>query len=176
MADSRLLRYMFSLQGEKRCTTGCNMLMVYCYSHAEKGVLVDVSLAVLADYANVSQDGKLNIMGMFEEVNPPFLPFPVPQMYLVVSFVAGPAEFNSTKNIRIALLDNDGNEMLALEGQVPVQRPARPGRRAFINQVVGLNGVRFERSGDYEFAILIGGEQRGTATLHVNEPDTGGEQ
>ncbi len=135
---------------------------------------MEVTLAVLADYANVSQDGKLNIMGIFQEVNPPVLPFALPQMYLVVSFEAGPAEFDSTKNIRIALLDNDGNEMLALEGQAQVPRPPRPGSRAYINQVIGLNGVSFERSGDYAFSILIGGETRGTAALHVNEPNTRG--
>lgn len=144
--------------------------MVYSGSHVGKVVAMDVNLALVADYANVSQDGKLNIMGIFQEVNPPFLPFQLPQMYLVISFEAGPAEFDSVKNIRVALLDNDGNEMLALEGQVQVPRPPRPGRRAFINQVVGLNGVRFERPGDYEFSILIGGETRGTTPVHVNEP------
>jgi hypothetical protein len=148
--------------------------MVYSRSHAGKVIAMDVNLAVVADYANVSQDGKLNIMGIFQEVAPPFLPFPLPQMYLVVSFVAGPAEFNSVKNIRVALLDSDGKELLAFEGQVQVPKPPKSGRRAFINQVVGLNGVKFERPGDYEFSILIGGETRGTVPLHVNEPTTGG--
>lgn len=72
---------------------------------------MEVSLAVLADYANLAQDGKLNIMGIFQEVNPPVLPFALPQMYLVISLVAGPAEFDTTKDIKIALLDNDGNEI-----------------------------------------------------------------
>ena len=131
---------------------------------------MDVTVAVLADYANVSQDGKLNIMGIFQEINPPFLPFPLPQMYLVASYAAGPAEFDTIKDIKIALLDNDGKEMLTLEGQVPVQRPPRPGSRAYINQVIGLNGVTFERPGDYGFAILVGSETKETVSLHVNEP------
>ena len=131
---------------------------------------MDVRLAVLADYANVSQDGKLNIMGIFEEVNPPILSFALPQMYLVVSFAAGPAEFDTVKEIKIALLDNDGSEMLTLEGQVTVPHPPRQGSRAYINQVIGLNGVTFERSGDYAFAILVGGETRETVSLHINEP------
>lgn len=147
--------------------------MVYSCSHAGKGIVVDVTLAVVADYANVSQDGKLNIMGIFQEINPPFLPFPMPQMFLVVSFEAGPAEFDFIKTIRVALLDIDGNEMLALEGQVQVPRPERPGSRVFINQVIGLNGVTFERAGGHEFSILIGGETRGTASVHINEPSTG---
>jgi hypothetical protein len=131
---------------------------------------MDVNLALLADYAKVSQDGKLNIMGIFQEVNPPILPFALPQMYLVVSFEAGPQEFDSMKSINIALLDNDGNEMLALEGQAQVPRPPRPGSRAYMNQVIGLNGITFERSGDYNFAILVGGETKETVSLHVNRP------
>ena len=104
MADARLPRYMFSLQGEKRYLTGCNMPMVYSRSHVEKGVAVEVTVAVLADYANVSQDGKLNIMGIFQEINPPALPFALPQMYLVLSLSAGPAEVGSVRNIRIPLI------------------------------------------------------------------------
>jgi len=42
--------------------------VLYSHSHAEKGGAVDVRVAVLADYANVSQDGKLNIMGIFQEI------------------------------------------------------------------------------------------------------------
>src|SRR5215208_760261 len=138
---------MFSYQGEKRYTTGCNMPMVYSRSHAEKGVAVDVTVAVLADYANVSQDGKLNIMGIFQEINPPFLPFPMPQMYLVLSFSAGPAEFETNRNIRVALLHSDGQEVLTLETQMRIPRPKRPGSRAYINEAVGLAGVMFEQPG-----------------------------
>ncbi len=131
---------------------------------------MEVNLAVLADYANVSQDGKLNIMGIFQEVNPPALPFSLPQLYLVVAFEAGPAEFDSWKDVRIALLDSDGSEMLALEGQAQVPRPPRPGRRAYINQVIGMNGITFEHPGDYGFSILVGGETKETVSLYVNKP------
>jgi len=144
--------------------------VVYFRSHEREGSALKVTLAVLADYANVSEDGKLNIMGIFQEVNPPVLPFALPQMYLIVSFAAGPAEFDTVKDIKIALLDNEGKEMLALEGQVPVPRPPRPGSRAYMNQLIGLNGVTFGRPGGYAFAILVGGETRETVSLYVNEP------
>jgi hypothetical protein len=176
MPDARLSRYMFSLQGEKRCTTGCNMPMVYSHSHAGKGVVMEVKLAVLADYANVSQDGKLNIMGIFQEINAPSLPFPLPQMFLVITFEAGPAEFDTQKQIRIVLLDGDGREKIALAGEVQVPRPKRRGSRAYINEAIGLAGVHFEEAGDYHFAILVGGETKETVPLHVNDLSKGGAQ
>jgi hypothetical protein len=131
---------------------------------------MDVTVAVLADYANVSQDGKLNIMGIFQEVNPPFLPFPLPQMYLVLSFSAGPAEFDTNRNIRVALSHSDGQEILTLEAQMRVPRPNRPGSRAYINEAIGLAGVMFERPGDYGFSILVGDDEKATVPLHVNRP------
>jgi len=135
---------------------------------------MDVTVAVLADYANVSQDGKLNIMGIFQEINPPTLPFPMPQMYLVISFSAGPAEFGTTRNLRIPLLHSDGEELLAMETQMTIPRPKRPGSRAYINQTIGLAGVTFGRPGDYAFSILVGDDEKATVPLHVNEPRTGG--
>ena len=131
---------------------------------------MEVNLAVLADYANVSQDGKLNIMGIFQEVNPPVLPFALPQMFLVVSFEARAAEFEATKTISIVLMDGDGNDMIRLEGEVPVPRPLRPGSRAYVNQVLGLNGIRFAEAGDYSFEVLVGGETKESVSLHVNQP------
>lgn len=152
------------------CTAGHGAPMLYFRPHAGKNLNMEVKLAVLADYANISQNGKLNIMGIFQEVHPPGLPFQLPQMYLVVSFEAGAAEFGSLKDIRFALLDSDGDEMLALEGQATVPRPDRAGSRAYINEVIGLNGIAFERPGDYGFSILVQGETKGVVELHVNEP------
>lgn len=153
---------------------GDNIPVVYFRTHAERDIAVEVNLAVLADYANVSQDGKLNIMGIFQEINAPSLPFPLPQMFLVLTFEAGPAEFGSQKQLRIVLLDSDGNERIALEGEVQVPRPTRRGRRAYINEAIGLAGVPFEKAGDYAFAILVGGETKETVPLHVNDLSKGG--
>jgi uncharacterized protein DUF6941 len=113
-------------------------------------------------------------MGIFQEINPPTLPFALPQMYLVLSFSAGPAKFDTVRNIRIPLLYSDGQELLAMEAQMTIPRPARPGSRAYINQTIGLAEVMFGRPGDYAFSILVGDDEKATVPLHVNEPSTGG--
>ena len=146
------------------------MPMVYSRSHVEKGVAVEVTVAVLADYANVSQDGKLNIMGIFQEINPPVLPFALPQMYLVLSFSAGPAEVGSVRNIRIPLLHTDGEEIFSLQAQMQVPKAKRSGSRAYINEAIGLAGLKFAQAGDYAFHVLIGDDEKASVPLHVNEP------
>jgi len=130
---------------------------------------MDVTVSVLADYANVSQDGKLNIMGIFQEINTPVLPFVLPQMYLVLSFSAGPAEFGTARDVRIVLLHSDGKEVLRLNAQMQVPGAIRLGSRAYINEAIGLAGVTFERPGDYGFSILVGDDEKATVPLHVNK-------
>jgi len=49
---------------------------------------MEVVLAVLADYANVSQEGKLNIMGIFDIISSEKFPTFHPEMKLVVQFEA----------------------------------------------------------------------------------------
>jgi hypothetical protein len=131
---------------------------------------LDVTLAVAADYANITSDGKLNIMGIFQEVNPVGFPTQLQQMFLVISFEAGPAEFGAQKAVHIAFTDADGNQKVTLDVPVVVPRPVRPGSRAYFSQVIGLGGLPIEEPGDHEFAILVGGETRGSVLLHVNEP------
>jgi hypothetical protein len=102
------------------------------------------TLAVLADYANVTQDGKLNIMGIFHEVNAPFLPFPLPQMFLVASFKVESAEYGKEQLIRLALRDKNGgdSEMLYLEGQAQAPQPTSPASTALaIHRYRDLFGV-----------------------------------
>ncbi len=131
---------------------------------------MEVVLAVVCDYANVSMEGKLNILGVFQELNPQVLPYSHPQMYLVVSFEAGAAEVGQQKHFRIVLLDTDGNEILLMEGPAVVEAAARPGGRSYINQVVGLQLTTFQRTGDHAFHILVNGEEKRTVPLYVNEP------
>ena len=130
---------------------------------------MNVTLAVLADYANVSQDGKLNILGVFQEVNPVGFPAAVAQMFLVVSFEASAAEVGTQMNIRIALLEADGTEVMGMEGPIVVEPSPRPGSRAFINQIVALQGLTFQNSGDYAFHILVNGDEKRAVPLRVND-------
>lgn len=144
--------------------------------HSNKGgENMDITLGVLSDYASVSQDGKLNIMGVFGEINAPVLPFVLPVMYLVLTFEASPAEVDSDKSLRVALLDADGNQIFAMEQPIKVPHPKRPGSTVLMNAVMALAGARFEKTGDYVFSILIGGDEKRRVPLHVNEPIKGGQ-
>src|SRR5207249_1631855 len=122
------------------------------------------------DFASVTQEGKLNIMGIFGEINRPSLPFSMPLMYLVIVFDASPAELGSEKNVRVATLDGEGKEGLRIENNMAVPPAGRPGRRVSFNAIIALQGVTFQQPGDYEFSVLINGEEKRAVPLRVNEP------
>ena len=139
-------------------------------AQGDNRLLMDVTLAVLADYANISKEGKLNILGVFTEVNPPLLPWNLPQMYIVVSMEAEPSEAGIDMPFSILLWDGDGKEILNLEQKLPIPAPSRPGTRTTINNIIGLAGIPFNKAGEYAFYIRVAGQQKRQIAFRVNEP------
>lgn len=128
---------------------------------------MEVTLALLADYANVTKEGKLNLLGLFDRINAPILPWTHPQMQLVLSFQASPAEYDTTKNVEIKLLDADANTKFTISSEFKVPRE-KSGRNVSINTSIAINNLRFDTEGDYAFHILIGGDAKATIPLRVN--------
>jgi len=127
---------------------------------------MEVGLALLADYANVTREGKLNVMGLFTIINAPALPWVHPQMQLVLQLEAGAAEWDTQKDIRVKLLDADANPIIDVGRSVKVPR-GDPGRRVHMNLIMTFANVRLKAEGDYVFAVLIGGETKKEIPLRV---------
>jgi hypothetical protein len=117
----------------------------------------------------MTPDGKVNMMGVFDVVNAPSLPFVLPVMYLVVAFSASPAEVGSTKALKAILMDADAKHMLEIDGSLPVPSPPVAGTKTNVASVVGLMNVAFAKAGQYQFSILVNGEEKTTLPLTVNE-------
>lgn len=128
---------------------------------------MEVALALLADYANVTKEGKLNLLGLFDRINASNLPWIHPQMQLVLSLEATPAEWDSSKKFEIKLLDADGNTKLTIGSDLKVPR-GQSGRNVLISSIIAINNLRFDTAGDYAFHILIGGDDKKTIPLRVN--------
>jgi hypothetical protein len=139
------------------------------HDYQARDILADmeVTLAVLADYANVTKEGKLNVMGLFTHINARVLPYLHPQMLLVWEVEAGPAEWETRKDVEIKLLDEAANQILAVRGNLEVPR-GEAGRPVRINSVMTFNNVKFDAEGDYVFAILIGGETKKNISFRVS--------
>ena len=128
---------------------------------------MEVKFALLAEYSNVTREGKLNLLGLFEQINAPSLPWTHPHMQLVLSLEATPAEWDSHKKIEIKLLDADGNSKLNLSSNLKVPI-GQSGRNISINSVIGINNLKFDAAGDYAFHVIIGEDDKRTIPLKVN--------
>ena len=130
---------------------------------------MDVSLLVSADYASVSKDNKLNIMGIFSRLYMRQFPGKHPQMFLVVQLRATPAEYGRKFKLGIRLIDMDAIRHLVNVNanlQIPTMRNIN---RAEINHVVRLNNIEFPEPGLYDFSILIDNDVKASLPLEVIE-------
>jgi len=115
---------------------------------------MDVTLALLADAANVSQEGKLNILGAFANINAVEFPARHPEMQLVLRFEASPAEAETNKRLEVKILDEDGQAIGGFGGEFKVSA-ATSGQRIRMQTVMRILDAVFPRPGDYTFAVLI---------------------
>jgi hypothetical protein len=129
---------------------------------------MEVSLGVLADGANVSQDGKLNILGIFNALGAANFPATHPHMNLVLCFEATRAEEGKTKQIEIQLADGDGQKLFKIQTSLVVP-PGTPGSPIRMNHILALNGIRFPKAGDYVFNVLVGDDQKAAVGLRLVE-------
>jgi hypothetical protein len=130
--------------------------------------MVKVSLALLADCANISREGKLNILGIFDRINAKNLPAIHPQMQLVMTLEADRGDSDRGHKLGIELIDADGAKLLSMNGDLKFGQPP-PGEQVRINHIIQLNNIRFERFGSFEFKILINDEVRKSVPLSISE-------
>lgn len=133
---------------------------------------MDVSLALLADYANMTADGKLNILGLFDTIVTDRFPAVHPQMQLIFQLEAHPSEAGKQKQVEVRLMTEDGRTVLAMSSDMALQlkdtlQPIAEMMKS--QQIIGFHGVRFEKPGTYQFAILVNGDTKKTISLKVQE-------
>jgi hypothetical protein len=131
---------------------------------------MDVPLSVVADYANTTADGKLNIMGVFGRVTPAKVPFALPTSFLVFVIRYTAAERGSPKPVEVRLLDPDGVSLYGVSSDVLIPGDAAPSGEAV--QILGFNNLLFQRYGPHAFHILIDGDEKAQIAIDVVPPPT----
>jgi hypothetical protein len=126
---------------------------------------MDVAFALLADAANVSREGKLNILGAFDRIYGAAFPLTWPRMVLVTRFVASPAEYGTEKSLEIVTLNADGQRLAAASGTMRVPN-GQAGRPLKINHVLPMT-MTFPSVGQYSIEVLVNGEPKAAVPLEV---------
>jgi len=118
-----------------------------------------MSLALLADYANVSREGKLNIMGVFDNIYATSVPVSHGQLQLVLTVEGSSAESGKDHPLEIELISPGGDSVFKVSGTIhfakaPHEAPIKA------NSTIQMNNLVFRQFGRYRFVISVDGALR----------------
>lgn len=123
-------------------------------------------MAVLADEANVSQEGKLNLMGIFDRIAAAEFPVVYPKIVFAFRVEAEYGDSGRTFPVRVSMENEDGAALFHAEGEI-LAPGVPPGEFSTANQIFALVGVQFPAPGVYRFTVRVGESARAEAPLLV---------
>ena len=93
--------------------------------------VMEIKYVLLADAANKSAEGKVNVLGLFDAIMASNFPFQHPQMALVFAVRSNPSEWGREVPVEIRLVDQDGRAVwqagfnIQFSSETPVLEPTR---------------------------------------------------
>jgi len=105
---------------------------------------------MLADYTNVTSDGRMNIMGVFDRIYARTFPAIHNVLHLPMSLQTGPEDEGQARTIAVQLIDEDANMIAEMRGQIEFGLG-----RQVLNHVLVFNDLAFESPGAYQFNIFF---------------------
>ena len=119
-----------------------------------------------ADYANVAQGAKINVMGIFRAIYATNFPARHPSMFLVLKFGADIGEYGDERTLVIKLHNPDGREIMKHEQPMKIPMP-QGGQRPEMNFLLQINDIVFPSPGIYQFSIHVDKDLKGDLALDV---------
>ena len=126
-----------------------------------------VRIAVLADFASIAEGNKLNILGIFTNIQAYQVPVTHAQMKLVAQLEFDALEAGN-RNLSVILVNDDGKELVSINGTIIIE-PGQNGSSSSINTIFDFNNLIFREFGRYEFRILLDSEELCAIPLNVIE-------
>lgn len=128
---------------------------------------MQIEIFALCDAATADH-GKLNMLGAFDSIWVNKLPAVHSQCAIVLRVRFEKIERGEHK-VAVNFVDIDGkNVMPPAQGNLPVKFPDEQ-KSLSSNLILNIQGVKFERAGEYSIDLAIDGQQRASLPLFVRE-------
>ncbi len=125
-----------------------------------------VDLAVLSDYATMTADQKLVIVGVFDTILVHALPAAHPSLHLALRVCIGP-EDTGAHSLLVRLVDPDGREVIpALKADFDADIPM-DGDQGALQMVLEIGPVPFAAEGPHAVDILIDDRYEDAVPLRI---------
>lgn len=125
-----------------------------------------ISFAVFADAANLSQEGKLNILGVFDAVHVAGLPTIHPRTHFVVRLKANGADTGQHK-LTFRWLSPFDEELWSSTGEMSVAPSPNPAFEVDL-PIIAVVDLPLNVAGQYTMQVTLDGELTASARLLVN--------
>ncbi|HEX8851150.1 MAG TPA: hypothetical protein VF761_16615 [Gemmatimonadaceae bacterium] len=124
-----------------------------------------ITFALFADAANISQEGKLNILGVFDAVQVGTLPALHPRAHLVARIV-GTREDAGVHQMTLAWRNPAGDALWNTAGELRIEPPP-PGVEQMDLPFIAALDLPLDRAGTFTLTISIGTEEMASVALQV---------
>lgn len=138
-------------------------------SPVAKDARVEKQLALIADSANISVEGKLNILGEFDTLYAEAVPVRHPTLWFVAKLLLDSRDVGE-RRFMLRLVDEDGNTVLPpliMGVTIPPPGPEAAGERKSLPIVLMVSDATLPRFGAYVFELRVDGEVLAEVPLHV---------
>lgn len=133
---------------------------------------MDIDLAVIADSANKTENGKLNLMGIFDRFTPANVPFRWPQFSFAFRIVYTPQDVGEhTLQVRCT---KDGT-IVKQFGEINTNVQQVQQKRAVQTIILTINNFEFSEEGEYIFEVEGQGQQLAAAPVIVEQQENNGQ-
>ena len=128
---------------------------------------MDVDLVLTADAATIDGSGKLNLLGVFDQISVARFPARHGRLALVLRFLGSAGEAGTHK-LTIQLSSPTGKELVSLTGELKVA----PGPTSLqtgirVPHVINLDGIVFQEAGVHTFHVMVNGRHQATLPLSI---------
>lgn len=124
-----------------------------------------VSFALFADAANLSQEGKLNILGVFDAVQVGQLPAIHPRAHLVVRLKGGAPDIG-VHTVSLRWENPSGVDLWSSDGELAVEGAPSSATEMDFPLIAAID-LPLDEPGGYTMRIALDGEPRGAVGLLV---------
>lgn len=128
---------------------------------------MQVLMMLVADYASQEpQTGKLNILGVFRNIQSQNFPCMHYRMYLVINIGGEITDKPNPHSLYVSLTDEDGIEILHVSGDFHMPK-GNLGIQPEQGLIFELNTVPFSKPGDYRFYLRVDDVELGSTLVQV---------
>lgn len=108
--------------------------------------------ALIADFANVTNDGKLNVVGVTDRLYAYQFPAVHRELYVINSLETDNEDEGATHEIAVQVIDPDGRTLAEIRGNLEIAGPKQS-----LNQIHCFQDLQFVAAGAYQVNIYING-------------------